>query len=271
MSFSHRLQKNILQTIVLIVCLLTPSQVLSFSFNSALASGWIKLTTPISSFFCGAKITEGMPFVITNENSKIATFGIIGSIHALPAIVDNYSIHDNYPFQIITFFNNESQRNLNSAYVGGRYFLPYSVFTYEIISGDWYYWARHSDAFSVLLYGYSWLINIPAKILNEIDSLIAIDKSKNYGFGTSEIASLSSHRLACFIDIIINSCSLVFEIPIAIANTIVGTVIALFTHPVDSICSIMGFIYFVILSTVFAIWDIVSDIPLIIYHLAHVW
>ncbi len=266
MSFTPRLQKNILQSILLIVCLLSPSQAFSSSFSYTIADGWIKLTTPISSFYCKAKPTIGMPFVIGNKRNLITTFGLVGSIHYFNVLADKYSFHDNILLSIATFSNEESQRNLNFAYIGGRYFLPYSVFTYDIPFENAYYWARHSDACSVLLYGYSWFINIPAKIMNEIDGLLVLDRSRHRDPGTAEIASLASHKFACFIDILLNIVSLVVEIPIAIANTVTGVLVAFIAHPWNSICSILGLIYFGILSTIFAIWDVLANIVLIPYH-----
>lgn len=259
-------QNKILRIILLIVCLLTPSQAFSSGLHT-ISSCWIKLTTPISSFYYKSEPTLGMPFVIFNKKNKaVVTCGVVGSLHHFPSLVDEFTPHNNLLFKISTLGNKESQQNLTEAYVGGRYFLPYSVFTYDIFFNDSYYWARHSDACSVLLYGYSWLINIPAKILNEIDALLSIDRTKKYGSGDAQIVALSKHKFGCFIDIIINICSLVVEIPIAIANTVVGAAIAFVCHPLNSICSILGFIYFGIISTILAVWDIVADIFLIPYH-----
>ena len=160
MSFTPRLQKNILQTILLIVCLLAPSQAFSFNLGSTIAAGWTNLTTPITSFFYNAEPTIGMPFYIKKERKNVETYSMVGCIHLFPAIADEYKKHRNKLFKIATFGNKESQRNLNTAYMGGRYFLPYSVFTYDIPDGNAYYWARHSDACSVLLYGYTMQMNL---------------------------------------------------------------------------------------------------------------
>ncbi len=191
---------------------------------------------------------------------------MVGCIHFYPSIAYEYKRHKNKLFKIATFGNKDSQRNLNAAYMGGRYFLPYSVFTYDVPRGNTYYWARHSDACSVLLYGYSWFINIPAKILNEIDSLFVLERLPNYNPKTDKAVDFSSHKFACFLDIILNIASLVVEIPIAFANTVTGVLVAFIAHPWNSICSIFGLIYFGILSTIFAIWDVVADIVLIPFH-----
>ncbi len=247
-NFINRIIKAVIITIVLLG--VTPNQSYSFSFID-IGNTWLKITTPICTFIMDGKpVLGGMSVKVKSRQ----TYSLIGYHEQF---LQAYKIatgsilepHTNILSKIATLGNKESLQNLNSAYLGARY-LPYSVFTYSE-DGKPFYWALRSDACSVLLYGYSWLINIPAKILEKIDFLTTLrDRDKTVSF---------SSCFLIFFEILFNACSLVIEIPIAIANTMVGTVIALVAHPLNSICSILGFFYFATVSTIVSLWDVIAN------------
>lgn len=183
---------------------------------------------------------------------------------------DINNAYDNFFIKLLTFFNKKSLSNLNTAYFSGKLSLPYTVFIYNVdmskntINDDWKYLAANSDCMSVLLYGISWALHTPAHILNEFDAFFKYrsDKENSIYAGTN-----GGVDLCIFIDIIVHILSIIPELIIMIINTIIGFIIALLCHPIDSICSIGGFLYFLIPTIISAVWEFVSTPFLIVYHI----
>lgn len=242
----------------------SPTQAFSSSTFETMSVFWGKITTPAATFIMEKPPRRDIPLLASPLSG-----GIAAPIHSTPVnaklsdLSDKNDIyHNNILFSLLTFGHEKSKINLNSSYIAGKYFLPYAVFTYDNKS-NWYYWAAHSDAPSVILYGYSWLINVPAKILDEIDAVFKIYANlKGSIYPRSYL-----NNVMLLVDIALCVLSLIIEIPLAIINTILGAIISLIWHPFDSLCSLLGMLYLFVPATVSSIWGIVANVFLIPYHI----
>lgn len=172
-------------------------------------------------------------------------------------------LHNNFLIRILTFGNKASLGNLNTAYFLGENYAQYFIFAYNNKKKSFYI-DKALDAPSVLLYFYSWLVNLPAKYLDIIDS--NIDHASKFSKTFYEPTFLDKAILTADWIISILICIFV-EIPIAIINTIIGFFTALILHPLDSLCSSIGFLYFGIVTTFNAIWNILINIVMIPIHI----
>lgn len=242
----------------------SPTQAFSSSTFETISMLWSKVTTPASSFILENPPKKEIPLLVSPPSA-----GMAAPVHSMPINAklsklsnDKDIIHDNILFSLLTFGHEKSKINLNSSYIAGKYFLPYAIFTYDNKS-NWYYWAAHSDAPSVILYGYSWLINVPAKILDEIDAVFKVYANlKGSIYPRSYLTNVM-----LLVDITLCVVSLIIEIPLAIINTLLGAIISLIWHPFDSLCSLLGMLYLFVPATVSSIWGIVANVFLIPYHI----
>lgn len=144
--------------------------------------------------------------------------------------------HNNPILNIMTFGNDESQRNLNIAYRMSLYVNQYHFFAYE--GDDWVYLPSKLDAGAVLMYGISFAINTPQRIFTKLDAIW--DKRA----APYEIRGF--FRFVMTIDWIISSVAQLLELFFAFFGTIAGVVIAFICHPINSLCSFVGMFYFAI-------------------------
>ena len=261
MSRSLSSVKKLCQLSVVAMCLICvpPSYAAGeSSWLMGLGKIWISITTPIGSFF-----GLGPSLATIDQNAGV----LVGYVHrgnmvAMAMKGKEYVAHDNIFIKILTFGNSRTLANLNAANIAGKEYMPYAIFAYNK-SGS-HYIASHLDAGSIVLYGVSWFMHIPAKLLDQIDANIYIESNKNPMKRDAVGRSIIFPHL---IDCCINLLSLVVEIPIAIVNTVIGSIIALIWHPIDSICSILGLIYMLIATFITSLWGIVANIVMIPYHL----
>lgn len=226
-----------------------PSFCSTFSLES-LNRFWAGLSGPVMSLMLQTA-SHPLPYPIDNQRVHINVpliQPLIGNTDHLMGMEEG--THDNFLVKAVTFGNKESLRHPNTVYILGSNYIPYAVFVYG--ANDSFYLAKHLDAPSVLLYGYAWTINIPSRILEMLDGLT--ERERDYKF-----------LLA--IDVLFSILSAVVEAFFMFWNTILGFFIALLFHPWDSLCSILGAIYFAIFSTISAAWGVVSNIFLIPYHI----
>lgn len=156
---------------------------------------------------------------------------------AFDDIKDYAGAHNNFLLNILTFGNDESQHNLNVAYRMGNSINQYHFFVYS--RDDWFYLPAHLDAGAVLMYGVNYVVNIPQRALTKIDALW---DGKVISYYDADFFM----RLFLMLDIVISTFAQIFEIFFAFWGTIIGMVIALICHPLNSICSLFGILYFVV-------------------------
>lgn len=258
---------------------------------------WLKITNPVSAFVYKDDMNIIMPLV--SKPSQVGEFhyGPIGPKHhnnityyklckdndldpqrvlelsqynpnAFVGIWLKTFYHNNMFIGMSSFRNFRSVENINTAHILGENHINYVAFIYDagnngkLANDKWFYYARHSDAPSILLYTYSYLINIPAKIIQQLNAI-------------SYIGTKNGHEApfswAVLGDIIINIVDLLFEVALALVNFIPAFIIALVCHPIDSLCSILPMVYMGIVTTFNAVWDLVWGIIQLPYHVLFVW
>ncbi len=151
------------------------------------------------------------------------------------------SEHDNGIIKLLTFGNAESLESLNAAYRMGCYVYPYSIFRYSYRTNSVSLMSTGLDAPSMLVYGASWILNLPQKLVNKIAYILDSD---------------TSISIFCLLDLIPNVLMLAVEIPLAAVGTVAGAVIAFIFNPLDSLCSFLGMFYFLAMSIFTAVWDL---------------
>ncbi len=219
---------------ILFILLLCPIQA-SASMMSNISAFYTHLTNPAAWFFDSPAFIPKFPFAASGVQVKAS------QEFSLPF----KTLSNNFLLTLISFGNEKSINNLNLAKGLGTTAFQYYVIGHPS-QNHWEYMASNMDAPSVLLYGYTWFINIPAKIFAQIGAISA---------GTDEF--YYSGVEIFYIDTVFNIISLVIEIPVAMVNTCIGAVIAFIFHPIDSICGILPAIYFFIYSTLAAIWELI--------------
>lgn len=211
---------------------------------------WIIITNPVCAF-----IEPEFAQIIIKEYKGQPLYVTISDLNG-PSFLEslNDSPHKNFLIKILTFYNKKSLENLNIAAKLGEEYFPYAIFLYNQRS-NWFFLAKQLDAPSVLLYGYSWIINISQKILQQTDTIF---KYRHKVVGVNYIQ---------IIDDITNIASLFIEFPLSIFGTISGSIIGIICHPIDSITSILGMIYFIISTTLTAIFGVISNFLFLAIHL----
>lgn len=105
----------------------------------------------------------------------------------------------------------------------------------------------------MLLYGFSWAINIPQRFVSKVPVILTVWERT-----PSEITVAKGLMLIDAVTSGITNCT--FDLMFCFTNTLIGTVIAAVCHPLDFLCLLLGMIYFGICS----IWTAIVDIILYI-------
>lgn len=147
---------------------------------------------------------------------------------------------------IITLGGSHAQEQLNAAYRLGCYVTPYALFSYDYRHDEWHILASELNAPAMIVYGVSWLINLPQKYMNKIAYICQRG---------------SEPSILTLLDLIPNLLGTIFiDVPCAVIGTTIGTIIAFLCNPIDSILSIFGMCYFLIFSVWTAVADFVSGV-----------
>lgn len=164
-----------------------------------------------------------------------------------PFLVDPESswLRQNPVLSLLTLGNRTSQRNLDAAYRMGAYGRPYSVLFHSYNKDNSVLVCVKMDGPSMLVYGVSWLINIPQKFLNQV----AYYTRPNSEVGWTPV-----------IDIALAPLVLAFEFCFGVVFTAVGVVLGCLTHPIDSVTSLGGMLWYIIPLVLTALWGIVVGI-----------
>lgn len=240
-----------IKTCVQAICL---TLVVAFLSNSAHAAsvfekvsdGYKKVTNPVSwsmdQKVSGFSVLNRFPIDPRTPSlkNKAEPFPYKVAIDYYSAVLnaDKYrKSHKNTILNIMTFGNQESQRNLNVAYRMAVYVNQYHLFAYA--HNRWYYLPVHMDAGSMLVYGVGYILNIPQRVLTKINAIWDADAMPYKAVGVGK-------RLLLMIDVVVSTLSQVIELVLAVIGTVVGTIVALICHPTNSLCSIVGMFYFAV-------------------------
>jgi len=140
------------------------------------------------------------------------------------------SEHNNAILSMMTFGNDRSQDNLNAAYRMGAYGLPYTVFFHHYRKDESSFVFTELDGPTMLVYGASWLLNMPQKLLNQL---------------AYTIESNSEPNLFYIIDIFLAILVALLDFSIGVIFTFIGFFAGFILHPINSLCSLLGAVYFI--------------------------
>lgn len=224
---------------------------------SEIGDTWSKILTPFNSY-----IGDVSPYHLdghegTHINKKNYYFTIPGIYqeYVEGSMIRRVHWHGNWIARFLSFGNTDIMYRSSLAAMLGDFQIPYCLFIHE--KNGSVYLAKELNAAAVLLYGYSWIINIPAKFLNTWDFFI-----ENYQY--FPIGMKIKMTLDLIWSFII---TLIIELPLAIINTLIGFIIAFIFHPINSLLAIPCCIYYFIISSINAIWGIVANIVMIPIHI----
>lgn len=156
--------------------------------------------------------------------------------------IDRDNRHDNFLIRLLTLGNEGALVDLNNAYMLGRTMIPYAMFCFDYRSSrstNWHFLSTEMDGTAVLVYAVSWIVHQPAKFIRQIAYII--------------------HKQPpwyAIFDVILNVVSLVLEVIFLCIGTILGVILGTIFHPINTLCSIPGAIYFLGVSLVTCVIDL---------------
>ena len=156
--------------------------------------------------------------------------------------------HDNAIIKLLTFYNKESLENLNLAYRLGISQKQYSLYMFDD-ENKAVFLGSATDGPSMLLYTFTWIVNAPQKIVSE--ALTIIFASKLFKKLTRSHDGAVCVFVALALDFLVGLVGYFLDLWLALGNAVVGGIIGLVMHPLNSLCSILGMVYF----GAFAIWS----------------
>lgn len=239
--------KSIIMSLLLFLYLIfNTSNANAFSLIKGTGAIYIKITNPVEWVTSTQRMWEEQHMTPQYlENDAISSVVLVSRIgHTVsdrwkgkPYLFE----HENFIFKLLTLGNANSRERLNAAYRMGCYNFPYALFCFDYRHDTWHLVATELDAPSMFVYGFAYIVNIPQKIINK-SAYIATK-------GTAP-------SLFTLLDVLVNTVSLLIEIPCAIIGTVTGIFVAFLAHPWDSICSILGMVYMLVFSIFTAILDL---------------
>lgn len=167
--------------------------------------------------------------------------------------INRFDGHDNVIIKLLTFYNENSLENLNLAYRLGISQKQYSLYMFDA-ENKAVFLGSATDGPSMFLYSFTWLINIPQKIVSE--ALAIIFTSKNFKAFTGKHDGGLCVFVLLALDFLAGLVGYLLDLWLALGNAVVGGIIGLVFHPFDSLCSLLGMVYF----GVFAIWSAFIEI-----------
>lgn len=175
--------------------------------------------------------------------------------------INFYEGHNNWLSRIATLGNRSSLENLNLAYRMAKFQRNYSLYLFDS-RGKAEFMATATDGPTVVMYSLSWIINIPQKIARHLATII-------FDFDTLaknlELETSSSFMIFIMvvIDFLVSLLGYFCDFWLALGNIFVGGILGCLFHPVDSICSLTGLVYFAVptvwsafVEFIYAFWHI---------------
>ena len=183
-------------------------------------------------------------FCNLNTNTSATSFIVSSNWSEINRFVG----HDNAIIKLLTFYNKESLENLNLAYRLGISQKQYSLYMFDD-ENKAVFLGSATDGPSMLLYTFTWLVNAPQKIVSE--ALTIIFASKLFKKLTRSHDGAVCVFVALALDFLVGLVGYFLDLWLALGNAVVGGIIGLVMHPLNSLCSILGMVYF----GAFAIWS----------------
>ncbi len=162
--------------------------------------------------------------------------------------INRFEGHDNAIIKLLTFYNKESLENLNLAYRLGISQKQYSLYMFDN-ENKAVFLGSATDGPSMLLYTFTWIVNAPQKIVSE--ALAVIFASKNFKNFTGSHTGSFCVFVVLALDFLVGLVGYLLDFWLALGNAVVGGIVGLVMHPLNSLCSILGMVYF----GAFAIWS----------------
>ena len=106
-----------------------------------------------------------------------------------------------------------------------------------------------TDGPSMLLYTFTSIVNAPQKIVSE--ALAVIFASKSFKQFTGSHTGSFCVFVVLALDFLVGLVGYILDLWLALGNAVVGGIVGLVMHPLNSLCSILGMVYF----GAFAIWS----------------
>lgn len=153
-----------------------------------------------------------------------------------------YDEENNLLLSLLTLGNAKSQHNLNTAYRLGVYGQPYSLFIHERDADRSSLLMTHLDGPSMMLYGFSWVINAPQRWFKQAVFVVDSEDAPWY----------------YLLDWAVAVPLFVLDLIFASVATLLGFLVAFLLHPINSVCSLGGLAYFTVLSIWSAGFELVS-------------
>lgn len=144
---------------------------------------------------------------------------------------------------LVLGFTKDNNINLEKAYMLGTHGISWSLYQHSYNGrGDSGLIAFEFDGVSNLLYGFSWLINIPQKFIHQ--SAFLIDKG----------------HLHLLIDMVVLIFVLGFEIVLATFTTAIGAIAGTILNPLDTVFAIPGGVWLALETIIAAVFQTISAV-----------
>lgn len=248
MSLSRLLLPSILVCASVLQCA-TASAAVPDHYTSlkGLSYLWTIFTNPTESFsrFIARKTTAAeeqhvLPQMFEDSSSDSMVVYWVRSNHTVSDRVgtrdflvdpDSSLLRRNFLVSLLTLGNDTSQRNLDAAYRMGAYGRTYSVLFHSYQEDSSTLVCALLDGPSMLLYGVSWLVNIPQKFVNQVAYYTRPDSEVGW---------------TPILDIVLAPLVLVLEGCFALLFTVVGFVLGCLLNPINSLASVGGMFWYLI-------------------------
>lgn len=196
----------------------------------------------------------------SNGGHSANTVWWAASDHVRTDVWNDKPWQNNHPWMVLGF-SDDNEKNLKKAYMLGTFGVNWSMFQHDYSGKKSSLIMTDFDGVSNLLYGYSWLINIPQKIINR--SAYITDKG----------------HLHLWVDSLLLILVVFLEGAICLFCMVGGAVLGTVFNPIDTILAIPGGLWLAAETTVAAIsqyvfgmwrmltsglWGIVLLVPAII-------
>ena len=144
---------------------------------------------------------------------------------------------------ILFGFTDDAEENLEKAYMLGTFGKSWSLFQHSYKGrGDSSLILADFDGVSNLLYGYSWLANLPQKYLNKF----------------SYLSDRGHWHL--LVDMVISIFVLGLEAVLAIATSLIGFVVGTLFNPIDTLSAIPGGLWLAVEATLAAVGNYATGV-----------
>lgn len=153
-------------------------------------------------------------------------------------------------------FTGESRQSLEQAYMLGTYGPSWHFLIHSYNgNGGSAFTAVEFDGVSNFLYGYSWLINIPQRMINKMAYIASPKKYRQSGMDI-----VQHNRFYLIGDFVVAIVVVGFEALLAIVSTIVSTIVGTLFNPVDTLSALLGGLVLVAQTSLIAVFGYLKGV-----------